>query len=142
MARALPADLLFLLLERLTGDTEGGYWSSLEPFVRNDLFASFTNPIYLLVHAIKRFVDLLEQLLLAFLDPHREILIWFFRLVSPPPASARIAARWRSRSRRIPAYFPCSPDGDCLRLVVTVLARDLEEPERLEAGRAFIVTPY
>jgi hypothetical protein len=31
----------------------------------------------LLVHAIKRFVDLLEQLLLAFLDPHREILIRF-----------------------------------------------------------------
>lgn len=75
MARAFPADLLFLLLERLTSDTEGGYWPSLEPFVRNDLFASFTDPIYLLVHAIKRFVDLLEQLLLAFLDPHREILI-------------------------------------------------------------------
>src|SRR5215831_6490205 len=79
MARALPADLLFLLLERLTSDTEGGYWPSLEPFVRNDLFASFTDPIYVLVHAIKRFVDLLEQLLFAFLDPHRKILIRFCR---------------------------------------------------------------
>jgi hypothetical protein len=75
--RALPAGFFFLLLERLTGDTEGSDWSSLEPFVGNFLFTSFTDPVRLLLHAFKRFVYLLEQLLLAFLDPHGKILVRF-----------------------------------------------------------------
>jgi hypothetical protein len=75
--RVLPADFLFLLLERLTGDTEGSDRSSLEAFVGNFLFTSFADPVRLLIHAIKRFVNLLEEFLLAFFDPHGEILIRF-----------------------------------------------------------------
>jgi hypothetical protein len=70
----LPADFLFLFFQRLAIDAEGGHGTSFESGIGNLFFAALTDAIGLLVHPIKRLIDLLDQALFALTDTHRKIL--------------------------------------------------------------------
>ncbi len=66
-----------MFLKGLARDTERGHGPGLETLIGDLLFTAFTNPIDIFAQPVKRFIDLLEELLLPFFDAHREILIHF-----------------------------------------------------------------
>jgi hypothetical protein len=72
--RSTP-NLLFLFFQRLAVDAEGGDWAGFQSRIGNLFFASLTDAIDVLVHSLKRLVDLLDQPLLALTDTHRKILL-------------------------------------------------------------------
>jgi len=71
----LTADFLFLFFQRLAIDAEGGHGTGFESGIGNLFFAALTDAIDILVHSLKRLVDLLDQPLLALTDTHRKILL-------------------------------------------------------------------
>ena len=115
----LPADFLFLFLERLAGDTERRDGAGLQSLIWNLFLAAFTDAIGILVQPLQRFVDLFEQLLFPFLDPHREVLVdlsggliahvgkgfWPFTLREPLPHLVQ---------NRLTLFLELSPDGAVL----------------------------
>ena len=56
----LPAGFLFLLFDRLAVDAEGSDWAGFQPRIGNHFFAALTDAIDILVHPLKRLVDLLD----------------------------------------------------------------------------------
>ena len=75
----LPAGPLFLFLKRFALDTEGCDRAGFEPLVGNVLTALLADAVGLVLHPTQGFIDLLEQFLFAFHDPHGKALIFFCR---------------------------------------------------------------
>ena len=71
--------LFFLFFERLAVDTEGSDWAGFQSRIGNLFFAALTDAIDILIHPLKRLVDLLDQSLLALTDTHRKILFGLCR---------------------------------------------------------------
>src|SRR3989338_1286028 len=73
--RALLTDFFVLFMLRLTLDAQRRHGTGLEPLERNLAPARFADPERALGDAVERFVDFLEQLLFALLEPEHEVLI-------------------------------------------------------------------